>query len=117
MASGLAEGEGGQGRAGPAKEFAAKRRQCPAPMFDGVGIELQLDVSAVVVSVTVSMPVRIPSSGFGRPRYVHQIHVISLCHKRQCMLQLQRDSHAFGYAPSCALKRGVGRTNPYNAGL
>lgn len=86
-------------------------------MFDGVSIELQLDVSSVVVSVTVSMPVRIPSSEFGWPRYVHQIHVISLCHKRQCMLQLRRNSHAFGYAQGSALKHGVGRTNPYNAGL
>jgi hypothetical protein len=60
MASRLAEGEGGQGRAGPAKEFAAKRRRCPAQLSGAASIELQLDVSPVVVSVAVSMLLSIP---------------------------------------------------------
>jgi hypothetical protein len=57
MASRLAEGEGGHGRAGPVEEFAAKRRRCPVQMSGAVSIELQLDVSPVVVSVTVAVPV------------------------------------------------------------
>jgi len=33
------------------------------------------------------------------------------------MLKLNRVSCAFGYATPKGLKHGIGRTNPYNAGL
>ncbi|PYC21449.1 hypothetical protein DMX02_12315 [Pseudomonas jessenii] len=50
-------------------------------------------------------------------RYVHQIHLISLCHKRQCVLKLKSRFYALGYAQCWGLKHGIRRTNPYNAGL
>jgi len=53
----LQKGRAVRGRAGPAKEFAAKRRRCPAQLSGAASIELQLDVSPVVVSVTVAVPV------------------------------------------------------------
>jgi hypothetical protein len=87
-------------------------------MSGAVIIGLQLDVSAVVVSVTMAMLAnRFDSMGNRWLRYVHQIQLISLCHKRQCVLQLQRSACTFGYAQGKGLKHGVGRANPYNAGL